>query len=219
MPNQRLYQLPGTPRVMNGSFSSDEDTTYGPASVSFGADAAIGNKQRELALAGLDAAMQDTRKAAEPDFLKQQRANIAAHGTIETPQDFTYRTGQRDAADLMNPANPMGRLRADDERAGLAKVHESNVRPAEIAAAVNREKIASDFDASVLGADSAAEAARYKADTDAQATLEKELTSQYLWSDKTATPATRDQALQGLLQALRNPQIARRFRQPASVGR
>lgn len=115
-----LFQRPRL-AVQNGPFSADEDTNYAAPSVSFGADAEIARKTRELALSGFQSAMDSSRLAAEPAALKQQRGNISAHGTIESPFDFNRRTGTEGAADLMDPSNPMARLRGDEQRHAIER--------------------------------------------------------------------------------------------------
>lgn len=202
--------------VLNGPFSQDDELTYDPAETgtSLGADAEIGRKQRELALAALSGEIERTRMASEPQALQRQRANINAHGTIEAAPEFERRTGMRDAADALDPSNPFGALRADDQRTKLAQIHESNVRPAEINAGVQREKIASDFDSAVLGAETEADTGRYRADADARARVESEVANQLIGGSFPKGPAERNQALQGFMQAL--DELRGRYRRPAA---
>jgi hypothetical protein len=105
--------------VVNGPFAGP--STFGPSTVSFGADAALQRRQRELALAGLDAAMNSARIASEPQALQIQRRNLGSHGTIESPTDFARREGEVTAANSLSPANPVGALRRDDQRHAIER--------------------------------------------------------------------------------------------------
>lgn len=98
-----------------------------------GADAAAGRKARELALGGLDGALEEMRQAREPSMLRQQRANIQGHGTIEMPDQFAQRRENENAAELMDPVNPRAQLAAQEFGRGMSRI-EANTEPARLAA-------------------------------------------------------------------------------------
>lgn len=99
----------------------------------YGADAELARKQRQLALSALDAGMEQTRVASEPQFMRAQRSNLASHGTIEEPYQFKRRTGGEEAAELTDPSTPRGALAEQEFGRKLEGIYRQNVLPAQIA--------------------------------------------------------------------------------------
>jgi hypothetical protein len=100
----------------------------------YGADAEIARRSRELALQGLEAGREQFRLAGEPQAWQQQRRNIGAHGTIEAPNEFALRMGREGAAELTDPSTPRGALREQEVGEKLEGIYRQNVLPAQIGA-------------------------------------------------------------------------------------
>ena len=122
------HMRPGSLRVIN---SGD---IYGPSTTTYGADAALQQKQRQLAIAGLDNAMQGAREAGESPMIRKQGRNIESHGTIEDPFPYKQRIQREEAAELTNPATARGALSGQEFNRKLAQSYQQNVLPAEIGA-------------------------------------------------------------------------------------
>ena len=210
--------IPRTSRlpVMNGPFSSDAHTTFSSPGVSYGADAEIARKQRDLALSGLNDAIASARqRSLETPEIVQQRANIASHGTIEDPTAFKLRTDRETAAEMSDPSTALGRESALEHSHKMDTIHESNVVPAEIGARSRREIADVERQTALDASADRLAGSIYGTDQDLQAALEKDVAPFYD-SDQAEfvkDPAKRDRAVQGFMAAVAD--LRRRYQQRA----
>lgn len=136
--------------------------------------------------------------------VKMQDANIAAHGTIESPQDFERRNYQQTAADSLDPSNPFGAARAHDEAHELekARLNPGGVSATEIAGQTQRDVAGVQRQ---TGLDESADklaGSMYNSDVEGQAKLESELANQTIGGSFPGGPKERGTAIEGFLTAL-----------------
>lgn len=207
MPQRRVGYVPwGTGlKVQDGPFSSPDDDGYGPSQGYYGADAAIGQKSRELVLSGLDEALAESRLTPE---MRAQRSNILSHGTIEPAVQFTRRMRTQDAADATDPSHPMHRLGEQEFGRKLQTVRESNVRPVEVAGQTQRDVAGIERETALDTSGDKLAGSMYDSDVAGQAAVERELANRLIGTEF-ETPEERTNALDGFMEALE--QMRRRF--------
>jgi hypothetical protein len=155
-------------------------------------------------LRGLTSALEDQRQSSlETPEIAQQRANILGHGTIETPQDYNYRTANRNAADVINPASPIGAAGALQHSRELDK---AQLAPGGVAATqvagqnalgvegIKRQTALDESGDRLAGS-------MYNSDTQGEAKLESELANQIIGA-KFTSDIDRQTAVKGFLDAL-----------------